>query len=133
MTKKVEKNDDAWRSTLNDEQFQVLRGCGTERAFSGKYWNEKTPGTYVCAGCGQKLFSSLDKYDSGSGWPSFTQPVDGPAVDTTTDNSHGMTRVEITCSRCDGHLGHVFPDGPTSTGERYCVNSASLELLPDSE
>jgi peptide-methionine (R)-S-oxide reductase len=133
MTKKVKKGDQDWRESLSEDQFHVLRQCGTERAFTGKYWNEKAPGTYVCAGCGQELFSSLDKFDSGSGWPSFTQPLEGSAVDANEDRSHGMIRVELSCSRCDGHLGHIFPDGPQPTGERYCINSTSLDLIPKPE
>ena len=121
-------SDDEWRDKLTPEQFAVCRCGGTEPAFSGKYWDTKTPGTYQCAGCGTDLFSSDTKYDSGSGWPSFWAPVSDQCIMEHTDTSMGMVRTEITCAKCNSHLGHVFPDGPQPTGLRYCTNSASLEL-----
>jgi peptide-methionine (R)-S-oxide reductase len=117
-----------WRVKLDPDQFRVLREGATERAFTGKYWDTKTPGVYRCAGCGAELFSSDTKFDSGSGWPSFYQPMDSDTIEELADNSYGMRRVEIRCSNCGGHLGHVFDDGPNPTGLRYCVNSASLDL-----
>jgi peptide-methionine (R)-S-oxide reductase len=128
MTDKVEKPEAEWRAELTPEQYHVLREKGTERAFTGKFWNTKAPGTYRFAACGYELFRSDEKYDSGSGWPSFTQPVDGARVEEHVDRSHGMTRTEVTCRRCGSHLGHVFPDGPAPTGLRYCINSVSLDL-----
>jgi peptide-methionine (R)-S-oxide reductase len=128
---KVSKTDDEWRAELSPDQFRVLRQKGTERAFTGAYWNSHDEAMYVCAGCGAKLFASETKYDSGSGWPSFTAPAEAGAVETETDRSHGMTRVEVHCSRCGGHLGHVFDDGPTAAGgKRFCINSASLRAEP---
>lgn len=127
----IAKTEDEWRVRLDPEQFQVLREGATERAFSGKYVNEKQPGIYRCAGCGSELFSSDAKYDSRSGWPSFYEALDPEKVTEKTDTSHGMVRTEILCAACGGHLGHVFPDGPQPTGLRYCVNSLSLELDPE--
>ncbi len=119
-----------WQTCLTPEQYRILRGKGTERAFTGKYYAHKENGTYLCAGCGHELFSSETKFDSGTGWPSFWQPVDEAAVASETDVSLGMTRTEVLCSKCGGHLGHVFPDGPGPTHLRYCINSASLDFKP---
>jgi peptide-methionine (R)-S-oxide reductase len=130
VIQKVNKTDEEWRKALTPEQYHVLREKGTERAFSGKYAHTKEPGVYLCAGCHQELFRSDDKYESGSGWPSFTRPIDETHVAEETDASYGMRRVEVTCSRCGGHLGHVFDDGPRPTGLRYCMNSAALEFVP---
>ena len=117
-----------WRKRLTPEQYSVLREGGTERAFAGIYNDNKTPGIYRCAGCGTELFTSDAKFDSGSGWPSFIRPADSTAVTEHRDVSHGMTRIEVRCATCDGHLGHVFPDGPAETGLRYCMNSAALDF-----
>jgi peptide-methionine (R)-S-oxide reductase len=124
----IPKTEQEWREKLSPEQYQVLRQAGTERAFTGKYWDSKTDGTYLCAGCGQELFSSDTKFDSASGWPSFYEALDPEKVEESRDLSHGMIRTEVKCANCGGHLGHLFEDGPNPTGLRYCINSASLEL-----
>ena len=125
---RVEKTEREWREQLTPAQYDVLRRKGTERAFTGHYVNEKRDGTYRCTGCGAELFSSVTKFDSGTGWPSFTEPAYRAHVELHEDRSYGMRRVEVMCAACGGHLGHVFPDGPGETGERYCINSCSLEL-----
>ncbi len=130
MSSRDDKTDDEWRRALTPEQYQVLRGKGTEPAFSGAYWNTKEPGRYLCAGCGADLFGSDEKFDSGCGWPSFTAPTVAEAIDTESDRSHGMVRTEVMCKACGGHLGHVFEDGPAPTGLRYCINSVSLKKDP---
>jgi peptide-methionine (R)-S-oxide reductase len=130
---RLELSEKEWRERLSDEQFRVLRQKGTERAFTGRYCNDKKGGLYLCAGCGSALFSGDAKYDSGSGWPAFWAPVSEGAVATQSDFSHGMTRTEAMCANCGGHLGHLFSDGPQPTGLRYCVNSISLALDGDRE
>ena len=125
------KSDSEWREKLTDEEFQVARCSGTERAFTGRYWDEKAAGTYHCICCDAPLFRSEAKYDSGTGWPSFFQPINDDAVGENRDASAGMVRVESVCAKCDAHLGHVFPDGPQPTGQRFCMNSASLNLKKD--
>lgn len=130
---KVVRSDDEWRDKLSDEEFQVARCGGTERAFTGRYWDEKAAGTYHCVCCDAPLFRSEAKYDSGTGWPSFYQPIEEGAVAEKVDQSHGMVRTESLCARCNAHLGHVFSDGPQPTGLRYCMNSASLRLEKDED
>ena len=130
MSHKIEKTDAEWQAQLSPDQYRVCRQKGTERAFTGAYYQTKDPGTYRCTCCGAPLFSSEHKYDSGSGWPSFWQPLSGDALEHHEDVTHGMRRVEITCAACGSHLGHVFADGPAPTGERYCINSLSLDLEP---
>jgi len=128
MNDKISKTDQEWQSQLSDEEFQVTRRKGTERAFTGAYWDNKQNGLYVCKCCGEPLFDSNTKYDSGTGWPSFYQPVNTACVGEEHDHSHGMHRVEVHCNKCGAHLGHVFPDGPQPSGLRYCINSASLNF-----
>jgi peptide-methionine (R)-S-oxide reductase len=128
MASKITKSDAEWRAELTPEQYAILRQRGTERPFTGIYNDEKSPGTYRCAACGAELFQSDDKFDSGSGWPSFVSPASNDAVATNADTSHFMERTEVTCASCGGHLGHVFPDGPAPTGQRFCINSAALRL-----
>lgn len=127
---KMKLTDEEWRAKLSAEQYHVLREAGTERAFTGEYDHLFEDGSYLCAGCGAALFDSGEKYNSGCGWPAFMSPVTGEAIDEHVDMSYGMRRIEVRCSRCDGHLGHVFPDGPGENGLRYCINSASLDFKP---
>lgn len=134
MPEKMNLSDEEWRERLSPEQYMVLRQGGTERAFTGKYEKNKQTGEYVCAGCGQPLFESDAKFESGSGWPSFTRPAGEQAVEEHRDMTHGMIRTEVLCSKCEGHLGHVFPDGPQDEGGlRYCINSAALDFKPEDE
>lgn len=126
---KIVKSDEEWKSEMGEDEFYVLRKAGTERAFTGEYWNNKEEGIYVCGGCQLPLFASATKFKSGTGWPSFWEPIKTELVAEKSDNSHGMRRVEVLCARCDGHLGHVFPDGPKPTGLRYCINSVSLDFV----
>ena len=130
---KMDKPEKEWKQELTPEEYRILRNCGTEPAFTGKYYKHKEDGTYVCAGCGTELFSSDTKYDSGSGWPSFYAPVGKNTIKEIEDTTFGMRRIEIKCANCDGHLGHVFPDGPKPTGLRYCVNSLSLGFKKEGE
>jgi peptide-methionine (R)-S-oxide reductase len=133
MMEKMAKSDQEWRAELTPEQYEVLRRKGTERAFTGRYWDTTEPGTYLCAGCGTELFRADDKFDAGCGWPSYTAPAGSGVVELAEDRSHFMTRTEVMCARCGGHLGHVFPDGPGPTGDRFCINSASLDFKAEGE
>ena len=130
MPERVTKTEEEWRAELGPERYAVLREKATERPGTGRYLDAKADGTYVCGACGAELFSSETKFDSGSGWPSFTEPADSENVELVTDTSHGMVRTEVLCARCGSHLGHVFDDGPGSTGQRYCINSCALDLDP---
>lgn len=130
---KIVRSEEEWRNVLTPEEYYVLRQAGTEPAFTGKYWNNHETGVYSCAGCGQVLFTSDTKYDSGSGWPSFWEAVDEKRLELVDDYSHNMHRIEVRCAKCGGHLGHLFNDGPRPTGKRYCINSASLKFQKNSE
>lgn len=129
-SEKIAKSESEWRAQLSDEEYRILREKGTERAFTGEYWDTKTKGVYCCRACGLALFESDTKFESGCGWPSFFAPLEGARLTETRDTTHGMIRTEITCTRCGGHMGHVFNDGPPPTGLRYCINSASVKLEP---
>jgi peptide-methionine (R)-S-oxide reductase len=129
---KIERTEQQWQQELTSEQYRVLRQKGTERPFSGAYWNHTDSGTYLCAGCGEPLFESDTKFDAGCGWPSFYQPLNPVAIEEARDTSHGMVRTEVHCAHCQGHLGHVFEDGPQPTGLRYCINSVSIQFQPES-
>lgn len=133
MSDKLPENEEQWRGVLTPEQYHVLREKGTERPFTGEYWDHKEQGVYSCAGCGEPLFDSNTKFDAHCGWPSFYDSIDRSKVAEHTDTSHGMRRIEVTCAKCGGHLGHVFPDGPKPTGQRYCINSVSIKFKPGSE
>jgi peptide-methionine (R)-S-oxide reductase len=128
MADRIEKTEQEWREQLDEQAFEVCRRKGTERAFTGRYWDCKEDGIYRCVCCGNELFDSKTKFESGTGWPSFTEPLAAGRIKTEVDDSHGMRRIEVMCGRCDAHLGHVFPDGPAPSGERYCMNSVALDL-----
>ena len=127
---KVAKSDEEWRKQLTPEQYHVTRQHGTERAFTGKYWDVWDDGTYRCVGCGQVLFDSAAKFDAGCGWPSYSEPINSEVIERVVDKTHGMVRVEVRCNNCGSHLGHVFQDGPEPTGERFCINSAAIDFAP---